>query len=296
MQDRKVFLSIEKRAYSGKSLAKDYDMFLTKNLGIFVRMETLKLFVCREEFEESAEFAGREEMTVLSYCGFQQVPLLPAAITSSTPDYQLADIFTKALPRQRFEFILPRLGMKSVPPTTLKRLQKEEEGEHTRGIKIQEYLAKVAKHQRYPADETRSDPESPTPKPTKTARKPKPMAPKSHPRPSVSKPVSSTQPKPKSAPAKTQGKKRKLTTEISDKPSKAMKSRPGLVSKKRKPLSSLRALEESMKSMYDVSRGPLPPVVIREPKFGKYQPLPEVPGKGKEKVIEEQVARDLCNL
>nr|GEW62851.1 integrase, catalytic region, zinc finger, CCHC-type, peptidase aspartic, catalytic [Tanacetum cinerariifolium] len=43
-------------------------------------------------------------------------------------DYQLADIFTKALPRQRFEFILLRLGMKSMSPTTLKRLQ-EEEGE-----------------------------------------------------------------------------------------------------------------------------------------------------------------------
>nr|GFD30472.1 hypothetical protein [Tanacetum cinerariifolium] len=37
-------------------------------------------------------------------------------------------------------------------------------------------------------------------------------------------------------------------------------------------------------------------VVIREPKSGKYQPLPEVPGKGKEKVTEEQVARDLLNL
>nr|GEX71836.1 retrovirus-related Pol polyprotein from transposon TNT 1-94 [Tanacetum cinerariifolium] len=43
-------------------------------------------------------------------------------------DYQLADIFTKALPRQWFEFILPRLGMKSMSPTTLKRLQ-EKEGE-----------------------------------------------------------------------------------------------------------------------------------------------------------------------
>nr|GEU44540.1 hypothetical protein [Tanacetum cinerariifolium] len=45
-----------------------------------------------------------------------------------TMDYQLVDIFTKALPRQRFEFILPRLGMKSMSPTTLKRLR-EEEGE-----------------------------------------------------------------------------------------------------------------------------------------------------------------------
>nr|GEX58408.1 integrase, catalytic region, zinc finger, CCHC-type, peptidase aspartic, catalytic [Tanacetum cinerariifolium] len=42
-----------------------------------------------------------------------------------TTDYQLADIFTKVLPRQRFEFILPRLGMKSMSPTTLKRLQEE---------------------------------------------------------------------------------------------------------------------------------------------------------------------------
>nr|GEX99495.1 retrovirus-related Pol polyprotein from transposon TNT 1-94 [Tanacetum cinerariifolium] len=45
-----------------------------------------------------------------------------------TMDYQLANIFTKGLPRQRFKFILPRLGMKSMSPATLKRLQ-EEEGE-----------------------------------------------------------------------------------------------------------------------------------------------------------------------
>ncbi|GKE61697.1 hypothetical protein Tco_1512064 [Tanacetum coccineum] len=37
-------------------------------------------------------------------------------------DYQLADIFTKALPRERFEFLLPHLGMKSMAPETLKRL------------------------------------------------------------------------------------------------------------------------------------------------------------------------------
>ncbi|GKE92375.1 hypothetical protein Tco_1573470, partial [Tanacetum coccineum] len=38
-------------------------------------------------------------------------------------EYQLADIFTKALPRERFEFILPRLGMESMKPETLKHLQ-----------------------------------------------------------------------------------------------------------------------------------------------------------------------------
>ncbi|GJS47300.1 retrovirus-related pol polyprotein from transposon TNT 1-94 [Tanacetum coccineum] len=42
-------------------------------------------------------------------------------------EYQLADIFTKALPRERFEFILSRLGMKSMKPETLKRLQDDKD-------------------------------------------------------------------------------------------------------------------------------------------------------------------------
>ncbi|GJV47545.1 retrovirus-related pol polyprotein from transposon TNT 1-94 [Tanacetum coccineum] len=44
-----------------------------------------------------------------------------------TTNYQLSDIFTKALPRERLEFLLPRLGMKSMSPETLKRLQEGEE-------------------------------------------------------------------------------------------------------------------------------------------------------------------------
>nr|GEW06102.1 integrase, catalytic region, zinc finger, CCHC-type, peptidase aspartic, catalytic [Tanacetum cinerariifolium] len=44
-----------------------------------------------------------------------------------TTDYHLANIFTKALPRERFEFLLPRLGIKSMTPETLKRLQEGEE-------------------------------------------------------------------------------------------------------------------------------------------------------------------------
>nr|GFA08216.1 hypothetical protein [Tanacetum cinerariifolium] len=92
----------------------------------------------------------------------------------------------------------------------------------------------------------------------------------------------------------------------------------GFVSKKRKPISTLmsvdksvaedvpekepqvgdeeddvqRSLEESMKSTYDVPRGPLPPVVIREPEFEKYQPLPKVPGNGKEKAGPDPGAQD----
>ncbi|GKB14533.1 retrovirus-related pol polyprotein from transposon TNT 1-94 [Tanacetum coccineum] len=44
-----------------------------------------------------------------------------------TTDYQLVDIITKALPRERFEFLLLRLEMKSMTPKTLKRLQEWED-------------------------------------------------------------------------------------------------------------------------------------------------------------------------
>ncbi|GJR56726.1 retrovirus-related pol polyprotein from transposon TNT 1-94 [Tanacetum coccineum] len=44
-----------------------------------------------------------------------------------TTYYQLADIFTKALLKERFEFLLPRLGMKRMTPETLKRLQEGKE-------------------------------------------------------------------------------------------------------------------------------------------------------------------------
>ncbi|GKB38533.1 retrovirus-related pol polyprotein from transposon TNT 1-94 [Tanacetum coccineum] len=44
-------------------------------------------------------------------------------------DYQLADIFTKALARERFEFLIKRLSMQSITPEELKRLTKSDEEE-----------------------------------------------------------------------------------------------------------------------------------------------------------------------
>nr|GEV65097.1 monodehydroascorbate reductase [Tanacetum cinerariifolium] len=128
----------------------------------------------------------------------------------------------------------------------------------------QEYLAKVAKHQRYLASETGSDPDSPTLKPTKTTKKSKLSAPKAALRPPVTKPASSQQPEPQPVPAKSQGKKRIPEKEprVDDEEADVQ-----------------RALDESLKSIYDAPRGPLPPMVIREPESGKYQSLPETPKK-----------------
>ncbi|GJV02454.1 hypothetical protein Tco_1336023, partial [Tanacetum coccineum] len=51
-----------------------------------------------------------------------------------------------------------------------------------------------------------------------------------------------------------------------------------------------REIKESLKEVHGAHRGPLPPVVFREPDSRKFQPLLEVQGKGKEKVGVEQAA------
>ncbi|GJT85681.1 hypothetical protein Tco_1067398 [Tanacetum coccineum] len=42
-------------------------------------------------------------------------------------EYQLADIFTKPLPRERFNFLIEKLGMRSMSPETLKHLTEEKD-------------------------------------------------------------------------------------------------------------------------------------------------------------------------
>ncbi|GKB60271.1 hypothetical protein Tco_0916457 [Tanacetum coccineum] len=179
------------------------------------------------------------------------------------------------------------------------------------------YLEKVAQHQRYIAGEELSDPESPTPKPTKPTKQAKPKATE---QPTVSKSKAKTS---KPAPAKPKEKKRKPVSEPSETQPLPKRAKAGKVAKKRTVKSSKqlidefidegvpatkpsledteeailqKVLEESLTDAYPTKRGPLPPVVFREPDTGKLQPLPEVPGKGKEKVGEEQAAQVLLNL
>ncbi|GJZ56446.1 hypothetical protein Tco_0611639 [Tanacetum coccineum] len=181
------------------------------------------------------------------------------------------------------------------------------------------YLEKVAKHQRYLAGEEVSDPDSPAPKPAKPAKQTKPKPTKQS-KPTEPKAASK---KPKPAPAKPQEKKRKPVSESSEAPPLAKRAKAGKVVKKRTVKSSKqlvdefvdegvpaakpsledteeailqKVLEESLTDAYPTRRGPLPPVVFREPDTGKLQPLPEVPGKGKEKVGEEQAAQVLLHL
>nr|GEW09645.1 hypothetical protein [Tanacetum cinerariifolium] len=322
-----------------------------------------------------------------------------------TTDYQLADIFTKALPRERFEFLLPRLDTMAdvnvntpaeqepamAPPTheqwfnltkdtlrdalqitpvnndspfssppTLDALINFVNNlgypkvERLQGLRDQELwcyrFSRASSIERILIMQRECGKNSPNPsisssktkriwhctlrerrKPIlflvlrepngkslgclfrmslslqtfKATRTSKSSAPKADLRPPVIKPASSQQPKPKPAPAKSQEKKHKLVTETSDKPSPAKRSKPGLVTKRRKPTSSLRlvdesvdegipkkeprfdneeadiqrTMEESLKSVHDAPQGPLLPMVIREPDPGKFQPLSETTKK-----------------
>ncbi|GJT12601.1 retrovirus-related pol polyprotein from transposon TNT 1-94 [Tanacetum coccineum] len=191
------------------------------------------------------------------------------------------------------------------------------------------YLEKVAKHQRYIAGEEVSDPDSPAkstkPKVTKQAKPATPKAATKKPQPALTKPKVTKQAKPAApkaatkkpqpaptkpkvtkqakpvapkvatkepqpAPTKPKEKKRKQAKETTEATPLAKRA------KSRKVADTQRAIEESLKDVHGAPRGPLPFVVFRETDTGKYQPLPEVEGKGKEKVSVEQVAQVLLNL
>ncbi|GJV44271.1 hypothetical protein Tco_1428807 [Tanacetum coccineum] len=167
-----------------------------------------------------------------------------------------------------------------------------------------EYVAKVAKYQRFLAKEEVSDDDAPPPKPakgakSKTTKKPtstQQTKPKTKPSTTkTTKSTSSQPPKPKPAPAKPQEKKRKWVLDATEAPSQAKRSKAEPRVDDEEAIVQ-KVLEESMKDAYPAHQGPLPPVVFREPDSGKLQPLPKVQGKGKEKVGEEQVAQVLLNL
>nr|GEV48575.1 hypothetical protein [Tanacetum cinerariifolium] len=145
-----------------------------------------------------------------------------------------------------------------------------------------------------------SDPDSPTPKPTKATKKSKPSTPKAAPvtklvAAKASKSTSSQQPKPKPAPAKTQKKKRKLVAKTSNEPSPAKSSKPSKVTKRRKPTSSLSLIDEF------VDEG----ILKREPRFDNEEAnmkraveesSKSVHDAHREKVSDEQVTLDLLTL
>ncbi|GJT49971.1 hypothetical protein Tco_0976128 [Tanacetum coccineum] len=152
---------------------------------------------------------------------------------------------------------------------------------------------RVAKCQRYLAREVVSDDEAPAPKPAKgakpkTPRKPKPQS------------TSSQPPKPKHVPAKPQEKKRKLATDATEAPSPAKRLKAGKVLKKRTLKSSRQLVDEFIDEGVPADEpstlGSTSSGSDQRTRTWKISTTPEVQGKGKEKVGEEQAAQVLLNL
>ncbi|GKB34994.1 retrovirus-related pol polyprotein from transposon TNT 1-94, partial [Tanacetum coccineum] len=99
----------------------------TINMGLWYMKDTVMALTAYAD----ADHAAGHQRSKLARPSLQQrlntLLCLDAVPKFCGGEYQLADIFTKALPRERFEFILPRLGMKCMNPETLKRLQDEKD-------------------------------------------------------------------------------------------------------------------------------------------------------------------------
>nr|GEV83682.1 hypothetical protein [Tanacetum cinerariifolium] len=65
---------------------------------------------------------GFHSNKILIYCDAKSA----IAISCNPTDYQLADIFTKALPADRFNYLVRHLGMRSLSPKELERLAKSQ--------------------------------------------------------------------------------------------------------------------------------------------------------------------------
>nr|GEX15687.1 retrovirus-related Pol polyprotein from transposon TNT 1-94 [Tanacetum cinerariifolium] len=144
----------------------------------------------------------------------------------------LITIINLCLTRKTSGFERPRAPVQKESGTTYS--QKEESYSYC--DPEYQYLEKVAKHQRYLTGEQGNDLDSPVPKLAKATKKSKPSVPKADLRPPVTKLASSQQPEPKPAQAKSKGKK---------------------LTKRRKPTSSLRSVDES------VAEG----ILEKEPRF-----------------------------
>ncbi|GKE08289.1 hypothetical protein Tco_1411840, partial [Tanacetum coccineum] len=115
-----------------------------------------------------------------------------------------------------------------------------------------EYLEKVAKHQRYLAGEEVSDPDSPAPKPAKAT---KPKATKQS-KPQPPKPTPATTEPSK----KDQSKKRKLL--IDEFVDEGVPDKVSVYGDEE--ANTQRAIKESLKEVHDAHRGPLPPVTPKK--------------------------------
>ncbi|GJU89311.1 retrovirus-related pol polyprotein from transposon TNT 1-94 [Tanacetum coccineum] len=99
----------------------------TINMGIWYSKDTaISLTAYADAYHVGCQDTRRSTSGCAQFLGDkEQVEKGVVELYFMRTDYQLTDIYTKALPKVRFEFIRPWLGMWSLTSETLKRLQEE---------------------------------------------------------------------------------------------------------------------------------------------------------------------------
>nr|GEX60394.1 retrovirus-related Pol polyprotein from transposon TNT 1-94 [Tanacetum cinerariifolium] len=122
---RRLLASFQDREHEGGD-TRSQDGIKDNDLKIKIQDHSMQKKFPRTRLQVSRKHSRSKHIDIHHHFIQEQVERGVVELYFVSTDYQLADIFTKALPRQRFEFILPRLGIKSMSSTTVKRLQEEE--------------------------------------------------------------------------------------------------------------------------------------------------------------------------
>nr|GEU57609.1 retrovirus-related Pol polyprotein from transposon TNT 1-94 [Tanacetum cinerariifolium] len=91
------------------------------------RIETIRIFIANVAHKNMTIFQKDVKTTFLNGELKEEVENGIVELYFVRTEYQLDDIFTKPLPRERFNFLIEKLGMRSMSPETLKCLTEEED-------------------------------------------------------------------------------------------------------------------------------------------------------------------------
>ncbi|GKA28760.1 retrovirus-related pol polyprotein from transposon TNT 1-94 [Tanacetum coccineum] len=91
----------------------------TLKVEVFVHQSLRGIFICQSQYTmDLLKKHGMEKCDTIS------TPMATTKLDVDLHEYQLADLFTKALLKERFKYLVHRIGMRCVTPTELERLAK----------------------------------------------------------------------------------------------------------------------------------------------------------------------------
>ncbi|GJS48019.1 hypothetical protein Tco_0598140 [Tanacetum coccineum] len=115
---------IELIAYSDTDLAACLDDYKSTSGGLRFLGDKLVNWSSKKQDCTAMSTVKAEYVSLSACCAQEHVKKGTIELYFVGTEYQLADLFTKALPRERFEYLVHRIGMRCMTPTELDRLAK----------------------------------------------------------------------------------------------------------------------------------------------------------------------------